>query len=408
MKCGLLGERLGHSYSPQIHACLGSYPYSLYEVAPENLADFLKNGDFSGLNVTIPYKKAVIPYCDSLSPRAQILGAVNTLVRTPEGTLLGHNTDYFGFEAMVLHSGLQPNGKKALVLGSGGASSTAKAVLKEMGADVVVISRKGENHYGNLHLHSDARIIVNTTPVGMYPDTLSAPLSLSHFPKLEGVLDCIYNPANPMLLQEAKDRGIIAENGLLMLVAQAAESSQWFTGKEVSLETIFDIYRKMKQQMENIVLIGMPGSGKTTVGMLLAKRTGKTFVDADAAIEEKAKKSIPAIFAEDGEAAFRALETQVLQELGKRSGIVLSTGGGCVTREENKALLRQNGTIFCLHRDLNQLETQGRPLSQSTDLTEMYRVRKPLYEHFARHHIDNNHTPETAVEAILTIWEANT
>ena len=407
MKCGLLGEKLGHSYSPQIHACLGAYPYSLYEVAPENLADFLKNGDFTGLNVTIPYKKAVIPFCHSLTPRAQMLGAVNTLVKTPEGTLLGHNTDYFGFETMVLHSGLDPKGKKALVLGSGGASNTAVAVLREMGAEVVVISRKGENHYGNLCLHSNAKIIVNTTPVGMYPDTLSAPLSLSHFPQLEGVLDCIYNPANTLLLQEAENRGLVAENGLLMLVAQAAESSQWFTGTEVPREIIYAIYQKLKQQMENIVLVGMPGSGKTTVGKLLAKHTEKAFVDADATIEEKVGKPIPAIFAEDGEAAFRALETQVLEELGKNSGIVLSTGGGCVTREENRALLRQNGTVFCLNRALNKLETQGRPLSQSTNLTEMYRVRKPLYEHFAQHHIDNNDTPEAAAQAIMTIWEAN-
>ena len=292
MKCGLLGRHLGHSYSPQIHSQLSDYSYSLFEVEPEDLEAFLKTRDFHGLNVTIPYKKAVIPYLDALSPVAQELGAVNTILRRPDGTLIGHNTDYFGFRSMVERSGLECGDKKILVLGSGGASSTAQAVLKAMGAQVVVISRTGENNYSNLHLHQDAYAIVNTTPVGMYPNNLSTPADLNCFPNLKGVLDVIYNPARTQLLLDGENRGLVTMNGLWMLVAQATESAQWFTGSPIPLERIAQIHHSLKAQMENIILIGMPGCGKSTVGTELAKRLGRTFVDADAAIEEKAGISI--------------------------------------------------------------------------------------------------------------------
>jgi shikimate dehydrogenase len=408
MKCGLLGRKLGHSYSPQIHAHLGDYSYELFEKEPEEVADFLQNGDFSTINVTIPYKKTVMPYCSKLTERAVAMGSVNTIVRQPDGTLLGHNTDYFGFSSMVRRSGLDPKGKKVLVLGSGGASVTAVAVLKEMGANVVVISRSGEDNYENLHRHADASILCNCTPVGMYPHNGLSPVDISLFPRLEGVLDMIYNPARTKLLLEAEKRGLVAENGLWMLVAQAKEAAEWFTGVPISDDKIAEIHAVLRRQMENIILIGMPGSGKSTVGQLLAEKCGKTFVDADAEIEKAAGKSIPEIFAESGEEGFRAWETKVLEDLGKRSGIVLATGGGCVTREENYEVLHQNGTIFCLNRSLDRLPTEGRPLSKTNKLEEMYRVRKPLYDRFADHHIDNNGTPEDAVRAILSDWEENT
>lgn len=404
MKCGLLGRKLGHSYSPQIHKQLGSYDYSLFEKEPEELENFLKDGDFSGLNVTIPYKKSVISQLSELTPIAAKLGAVNTIVRR-DGKLVGHNTDYFGFQSMVAQSGLTVRGKKVLVLGSGGASNTAVAVLEEFGASVVVISRTGENNYENLHRHTDAAVIVNTTPVGMYPHVGVSPLDLVLFPNLEGVLDIIYNPARTQLLLDAQSRGLVTMNGLWMLVAQAKESAEWFTNSRISNEIIKKIHNNLRLKMENIVLIGMPGSGKSTVGKLLSSQLGKEFADADSAIIEKAGISIPEIFEQRGEEWFRAIESEVLAELGKRSGLVIATGGGCVTRKENYPLLHQNGTIFCLDRDISYLPTHGRPLSQKGQLEEMYRIRNPLYHRFADHHIDCNHTPEAAAAQILQILE---
>lgn len=408
MKCGLLGQKLGHSYSPQIHGLLGDYSYSLFEKEPEELEDFLRNGSFTGLNVTIPYKTSVIPYLSELSPIAARLGAVNTIVRRSDGSLIGHNSDYFGFKSMVEKTGLTVAGNKALVLGSGGASKTAVTVLRELGAEVIVISRSGENNYENLHFHADATLIVNATPVGMYPHVDSSPVCLDQFPNLEGVLDIVYNPARTQLLMDAESRGLATMNGLWMLVAQAKESAEWFTGHSISNERIDQIHGKLKIQMENIILIGMPGSGKSTVGQILAESLGKRFVDADAAIEKKAGISIPEIFARSGEAGFRKFETQVLGELGKQSGLVIATGGGCVTRAENYPLLHQNGTIFCLNRRIDCLPIDGRPLSQSGKLEEMYRVRAPLYERFADCQIDNNGEPRAAAAQIIKALEETT
>lgn len=402
MICGLLGGKLGHSYSPEIHRHLGDYPYELYEKTPEELDTFFKNGDFAAINVTIPYKKAVIPYCAKISDCAKRLGAVNTIVRQMDGTLLGHNTDYFGFLSMVKRSGLQVQGKKVLVLGSGGASVTVVAVLQELGANVVIISRYGEENYENLHRHADASVIVNTTPVGMYPNTGASPVCLDMFPHLEGVLDLIYNPARTQLLLDAEERGLVTENGLWMLVAQAWESAQWFTGTTLPASQIAEIHNNLRKQMENIVLVGMPGSGKSTIGKLLAEKCGKTFVDADAIIIEKAGKSIQEIFEESGEPGFRCIETEVLSQLGKQSGLVIATGGGCVTRNKNYPLLHQNGTIYWLQRDIAKLPTNGRPLSMSGNLYEMYQKRKPLYERFADKIIDNNLTTDNALAQILS------
>ena len=400
MKCGLLGRKLGHSYSPQIHGRLGDYSYELFEKEPEELEDFLKNGDFTGLNVTVPYKKDVIPFLDELTPRAKRLGAVNTVIRR-EGKLIGHNTDYFGFLTMVRSSGLEVAGKKVLVLGSGGASNTAVAVLEELGAEVRVISRSGEFNYGNLHLQEDAALIVNTTPLGMYPNVGVSPVDLDRFPRLEGVLDVVYNPARTRILLDAEQRGIVAMNGLLMLVAQAKEGAEWFSGREISDEAIPAIHTSLRQQMENIILIGMPGCGKTTLGKALAEKLGKKFLDADLVLEARSGRKIADIIPREGEEAFRAMETEILADLGKQSGLVIATGGGCVTRERNYPPLHQNGTIFWLQRDPEKLPTEGRPLSQTQKLADMYRIRKPLYEAFADRSIDNDGDPNSAISQIL-------
>lgn len=400
MQCGLLGRKLGHSYSPQIHGLLGSYNYKLFEKEPEEVGDFLKNGDFTGLNVTIPYKKDVIPYLSQLSPVAKRLGAVNTIVRRQDGSLIGHNTDYFGFRYLVERSGLTVRGKKVLVLGSGGASNTAVAVLQELGAQVVVISRSGENNYQNLHLHHDASVIVNTTPVGMYPNTGISPIDLNLFPQLEGVLDAIYNPARTQILLDAEKRGLVAMNGLWMLVAQAKESAEWFTGSAIDQDKIPEIHACLRRQMENIILIGMPGCGKSTIGRLLAQRTGKKFVDADDALEARLGRKITDIIPQDGEAAFRQMESDTLAELGKQSGLVIATGGGCVTQQRNYPLLHQNGTILWLTRQLHKLPTEGRPLSQPGKLQEMFAQRQSLYRQFADAEISNDGPVEETLTAI--------
>lgn len=401
MKCGLLGKKLSHSYSPQIHSYLGEYDYTLEEVQPEKLKDFFAKSDFAGLNVTIPYKKDVIPFCDELTDCARKMGAVNTIVRREDGKRIGHNTDFFGLSSTIERMQIPLAGKKVLVLGSGGASVTAVAVLETFGAKVTVISRSGENNYNNLHLHSDAAFIVNTTPVGMYPNAGVSPVNLDLFPNIEGVLDIIYNPSRTQLLLDAQARNIPCQNGLWMLVAQAKESAEWFLNAKISDTMIEFIHDKLEKQMENIVLIGMPGCGKSTVGKLLAEKLGKTFVDADTEIITKAGMPIPEIFATQGEAGFRQIETDVLSDLGQKSGQIIATGGGCVTREENYPLLHQNGTIIWLKRDLEKLPTDGRPLSQSVALEQMYSVRKPLYERFCDCAVSNDGAPADTVAKIL-------
>lgn len=400
MHCGLLGRKLSHSYSPQIHNYLGNYSYELFEIEPDTLKTFLKTADFRGINVTIPYKKDVIPFCDALSLCAEKVGAVNTIIRNPDGKLIGYNTDYYGFQSMVKKSGLSLKSKKVLILGSGGASATASVVLTELGANAVVISRNGTNNYTNLSRHQDASAIINCTPVGMYPNTDSTPIDLNLFPNLEGVLDLVYNPANTYLLQQARARKLICENGLWMLVAQAKKAAELFTDSKIDDAIIADIHRQLQNQMKNLVLVGMPGCGKTTIGKLLAEKAGRTFVDTDEQIERLAGIPIPAIFTEFGENHFRSLETAVLSQFGKESGLIISTGGGCVTRQENYAHLHQNGTIIWLQRDLQKLATDGRPLSATGKLSVLYQQRLEHYKQFADIIIDNNGDTSTTVQQI--------
>lgn len=406
LKCGLLGQKLGHSYSPAIHGMLAGYDYQLFEREPEQLEDFLKNGPWDGINVTIPYKKAVLPYCADLSDTARRIGSVNTIVRRPDGSLYGDNTDAYGFESLVKKSGIQVQGKKALVLGSGGASVTVVAVLKTLGAEsVTVISRGGEDNYDNLSKHADARIIANTTPVGMYPNNGQAAVDLAQFPQCEGVLDVVYNPARTALLLQAEKLGIPCAGGLYMLVAQAKRSSELFTGSSIPDSEIGRIEKVLSGQMKNIVLVGMPSSGKSTLAAALGEKLGRPVYEADALIEQEADMDIPAIFARYGEGHFRALETEILSRLGKLSGAVISTGGGCVTREENYDLLHQNGTIVWLQRGTEKLDKTGRPLSLKNDLNEMYQKREPMYRRFADAAVDNNGSVKATLEQILEVLQ---
>ena len=404
MQCGLLGEKLGHSYSPQIHRELADYDYRLYEKTPEQVEDFVRHGDWHGLNVTIPYKKTVIPFCDELSETAAAIGSVNTLLRRADGTIYGDNTDAYGFETLL--TGTHPDsiaGQKALVLGTGGASVTVCAVLKKHGAEVVTISRSGENNYQNLDRHADASLLVNTTPVGMYPKNGIRPVDLAVFPKLKCVLDVVYNPARTALLLQAEKLGIPHAGGLTMLVAQARRSSELFLGNTLPDEEIPRITKLLSDSMQNIILIGMPGCGKSTVGKILSQRLNRPLLEADADLVKAAGVPIPTIFEAEGEAGFRRRETAILAQLGKQSGTVISTGGGCVTRSENYPLLHQNGTIVWLRRDLDKLAREGRPLSLNADLHAMYATRQPLYQRFADFAVENTGTPEETADAILEV-----
>ena len=404
MKCGLLGAKLGHSYSQQIHGMLADYEYRNYEKSAEELDAFLRGGDWDGLNVTMPYKKAVIPYCTQLSERARRIGAVNTLVRLPDGGLYGENTDAYGFEKLIRRNGVEIAGRKCLVLGSGGASVMACAVLQDLGAgSVTVISRGGVDNYGNLERHADAAVIVNTTPVGMFPHNGEAAVDLTAFPACEAVLDVVYNPARTALLLQAERRGIRCAGGLYMLVGQAKRSAELFTGRPIDDGEIDRIEAQLRREMLNIVLVGMPGCGKSTLAAALGEALGRPVVEADALIAQAAGCSIPEIFAREGEEGFRRRESEVLREQGKRSGIVLSTGGGCVTREENYEALHQNGTIVWLRRDLAALPKEGRPISLRSDLGELFEKRRACYERFADHTVENDGSVDETLRAILEV-----
>ena len=401
MEYGLLGEKLGHSFSPQLHNALAGYDYRLYPTPPEAVEELFRRREFKGLNVTIPYKQTVIPLCDEVDPRAAAIGAVNTVVNR-DGRLTGYNTDIDGLIYLARRTGVEMAGKKVVILGSGGTSRTAQAAARELGAaQIVVVSRHGEDNYENLSRHADAQVLINTTPVGMYPNCGASPVFLEIFPRLEGVLDVVYNPLRTALLMEAEAREIPCSCGLPMLVAQARRAAELFTGEHIPDHRLEEVVSGLTAQVRNVVLIGMPGCGKSAVGRALARVLGKEFVDLDRLIEEEARKPIPRIFAEEGEAAFRDLESRVVREAGARTGCVLSTGGGVVTRQENYPPLHQNGVIVHITRALDLLPTNGRPVSQSMDLHELWRRREPLYRSFADLTVDNNGPMEETVQQIL-------
>ncbi len=401
---GLLGRKLGHSFSPQIHKALGGYDYALFEREPETVGEFLQGGSFDGINVTIPYKQTVMPYCAELSPAAEKIGSVNTIVRRPDGSLYGHNTDYDGFMYMVKTAGVDVKGKKTLVLGDGGAAKTVRTVLADLGAgEIVTISRRGENNYTNLDRHADAALIVNATPVGMYPEVDAAAVDLTVFPECEAVLDLIYNPARTKILLQAESLGMAAVNGLSMLVEQARCASQLFTGSVIGEGETARITAKIAAETMNIALIGMAGSGKSTVGAELARRLDRRFVDMDEEIVKKAGKPITQIFEEEGEEAFRSLETQVLSELSGQSGLVIATGGGVVTRPRNLPLLRRNSRIVRLMRPVEELPSDGRPLSQKYTPLKLAIEREPLYNSWKEIALDVTDPADTAERIIKEV-----
>jgi len=401
---GLLGEKLGHSYSPFIHKHLGDYDYLLYEIPPSGLNLFMKTRDFDGINITIPYKQAVIPYCVTLSDEARVTGSVNTIIKDEHGALHGYNTDHHGFRYMTELGGIDPGGKKVLVLGDGGSAKTVRAVLRELDArETVTVSRSGENNYSNIAQHYNADIIINTTPVGMYPNNGQKPLNLEGFDKIKGIADLIYNPGRTALLLEAERFGIPCINGLPMLAAQAEMGSRLFLGIPARQELVPVIINEINKITRNIVIIGMPGCGKSTVGKQLAQLTGRPFYDIDTLIETSAGKSIPWIFAEEGEAAFRSMETRILAAEAKKSGSVIATGGGAVTQPCNLDLLRQNSIIVFLQRDLNELCTEGRPLSQSQGIETIATQRLHLYEAWSDHIIKAEADPGSTAKRILEV-----
>ena len=385
MKYGLIGKKLGHSFSAELHRRIGGYDYELVELQEKDLDVFFAKRDFSAVNVTIPYKEAVLPYLDEIDPTAASIGTVNTVVNR-QGKLVGYNTDFGGMMALIRRMKLDLYGKKVLILGTGGTAKTAYAVVRQLGAaEVLFVSRSGRSHaltYSEaLIRHSDADVIINTTPVGMFPDLDSCPISLSAFTHLRGVLDVIYNPLQTRLILEARQRGIPSQSGLYMLVAQAALASELFTGNSVPAETVENVYTDILREKRNLVLIGMPGSGKTTVGKIAASKLGRKIVDLDEMIQNIAGKPIREIFAQDGKAAFRELEAQAVREIAGLTGLVIATGGGCILRPENVDRLRRNGLLFLLDRAVDQLLPTGdRPLADTArKLKQLYSQRMPLY-----------------------------
>ncbi len=402
---GLIGRKLGHSYSPQIHSYLGDYEYNIYEMEEDAVGSFLEKREFDAINVTIPYKKTVMPFLDRIDASALKIGSVNTIVKEADGTLTGYNTDYYGFSYMLKKGNIDVCGKKVMILGDGGASATVQCVVKDLNAaEIIVVSRHTDTNYDNIHLHYDSDIIINTTPVGMYPHNLEALVDLDKFSNLTGVADLIYNPERTQLILDAGKKGINCISGLYMLSAQAKKAAEYFFRKEYDEGIIDFIVEKLSFELTNIVLVGMPGCGKTTIGTVLAEHYGRKLVDTDALIVEKAGMTIPEIFALQGETGFRKIEAEVAKEVGKEKELVISTGGGVIVTPENHDALRQNATVVFINRDISVLPTDGRPLSQKNSLQEMYNKRLPLYRSICHHEVDGNGTVEEVAERIEALF----
>ncbi len=394
-KFGLIGEKLGHSYSPLIHSKFGDYEYELCEAKEEELEALLKKEEYGGFNITIPYKKTVLKLCDEISDTARAIGSVNTIIRSEDGKLKGYNTDYDGFIYLLKAAKIDVKGMKCMVLGSGGASLTVQTVLADMGAsEIVIISRKGENNYENINRHFDSEIIVNTTPVGMYPGNGRTPVNLDDFKNCRGVVDLIYNPNKTKLVLDAMAKSLPATGGLARLVAQAKESSEFFQNKKIEDEEIENAIDEVRSETLNAILIGMPGAGKTLLGKEIADRMGREFVDIDDMIVEHEGMSIPEIFEKKGESYFRKVETEMLEQACVKTGLVIATGGGIVKKKLNYNIIKQNGVVIWIKRDLDKLETDGRPLSQSMPLDQMYEERKDAYSYWSDFFINNNEERE--------------
>ena len=407
VRYGLLGEKLGHSFSKEIHEKLGRYGYELIEVAPERLDAFMRERAFDGLNVTIPYKQAVIPYLDSLSARARAIGAVNTIVNRG-GRLYGDNTDFAGLEALIGRMGLDLRGRTVLICGTGGTSRTAAAVAEALQAGEIVrlsrTARDGALTYEEAYeKYAGAGILINTTPCGMFPDVGGIPVELDKFPKLRGVVDVIYNPLTTYLVREARAREIPAENGLYMLVAQAVRAAEVFLDEQFGVETVERVYREILFEKRNLVLTGMPGSGKSTIGKLLAARLGRELVDTDAEIVKRAGTPITEIFKTRGEAFFRDMESEVIRELSLTGGRIIATGGGAVLRSENVEALKMNGVVVFLDRPVEELiPTDDRPLSDDAGkMRALYEARYPIYTKAADLALPVHGAPEDTVKELL-------
>ncbi|MBQ4560907.1 MAG: AAA family ATPase [Clostridia bacterium] len=400
---GLIGKKLGHSYSAPIHKALGNPDYSLVEIPPEGVDAFMREHNFKGINVTIPYKETVIPYLNEISDRAKKIGSVNTIVNR-DGKLYGDNTDYYGFSYMAKSVGISFKDKKVMILGGGGTSLTAQAVTRDEGArEIVVISRKGENNYNNLYLHYDAEVIVNCTPVGMYPNIDDKLFDLEPFTKLQGVIDVIYNPSKTNILIDAKHRGIPYVNGLGMLVAQAKLAHELFFDTKVEDSEIERIKHELELEKLNIVFVGMPGSGKTTLSNIIAKELGRTVVDTDDMIVKKERRSIPEIFAAEGEEYFRRVESERVKEACRMEGKVIATGGGAILSYQNREEIMHNGLVIWLRSPIERLARDGRPLSSEDDgkMREMLEKRIPFYEAVSDVKIDVDKDPSVSAEAVM-------
>ena len=405
MKCGLIGEHLGHSFSAPIHKELADYSYELCELTPSEVGEFVKNGKLDAFNVTIPYKKDVIPFLDEISDEAKAIGAVNTIVRKKDGRICGYNTDYFGFSYMIDSADLDVKGKKALVIGRGGASLTVCSVLRDRGIGELVVLGSRDNTPENISKHSDTEIIVNASPVGMFPNNLKSPVDISLFNRCECVLDLIYNPARTKLMLDAEARGIKSVNGLSMLVAQAAKAFEYFTGDKAEDGAIERITTSIAQKCKNIVLVGMPGCGKSTVGKLVAAALERSFFDADDEFTRMHGMTPAECIKGFGEEEFRRLESLTVAALGKESRAVIATGGGVVTREENYEPLHQNGEIFFIERRLENLSRDGRPLSLSTTPEQMYNARINSYRRFADVTVNSNEIAEDTAKKIIEAYK---